>query len=62
MTIKPINRTNGGTIIYRFTPWYYIINQKIIQNIQVVKKKLNLKKPIEPFWFITYFMENYQKN
>ena len=25
------------------TPWYYIINQKIIQNSQVVKKKLNLK-------------------
>ena len=28
MTIKPINRTIGGTIICRFTPWYYIVDQK----------------------------------
>ena len=26
-----------------FTSWYYIIDQKIFQNSQVVKKKLNLK-------------------
>ena len=51
MTIKPINRTIGGTIVCRFTPWYCIINQKIIiQNSQVIKKKLNLK---EPFWLIS---------
>ena len=42
MTIKPINRTIGGTIICSFTPWYYIVDQKIIQNSQMVKKKLNL--------------------
>ena len=48
MTIKPINRTIGGTIICRFTPWYYTIEQKTIQNSQVAKKKLNSK---EPFWF-----------
>ena len=46
MTIKPINRMIGGTIICRFTPWYYIINQKIIQ---VVK----LEKSREPFGFKT---------
>ena len=43
MNIKPVNRTNERTIICIFTSWYYIINQKIIQNKQVVKKKLNLK-------------------
>ena len=43
MNIKPVNRTNERTIICTFTSWYYIINQKIIQNKQVVKKKLNLK-------------------
>ena len=43
MTVKPINGTKGGIIICRFTPWYYIIDQKIIQNRKVVKKKLNLE-------------------
>ena len=33
----------GGTTICTFTPWHYITDQKIIQNSQVVKKKLNLK-------------------
>ena len=45
----------GGTIICTFTPLYYIIDQKIIQNNQVVKKKLNLKFKnfywLRPFWF-----------
>ena len=54
MTIKPI-RTIRGTIIYTFVSWYYIINQKIIQNSKVIKKKLNLKNQgilsIEA-WFI----------
>ena len=43
ITIKPINRAIGGTIICRFTSQYYTIDLKIIQNSQVVKKKLNLK-------------------
>ena len=42
MTIKPINRTKGvlspanSSVII----WYYILNQTMIQNSQVVKKKL----------------------
>ena len=43
MTIKTHKQNKGHTIICTFTSWYYIIDQKIIQNSQVVKKKLNLK-------------------
>ena len=39
MTNKPRNRMKGVLS----SSWYYIINQEIIQNSQVVKKKLNLK-------------------
>ena len=42
-TIKPINRMIRGTIIYTFASQYYIINQRIMKNSQVTKKKLTLK-------------------
>ena len=51
MTFKPVNITMGGTIICKFFPWYYIINQK---------SNSKLEKSRESFWFITQAQKFFQ--
>ena len=43
-----LERKRRDTIICTFTSWYYIVDQKIVQNSQAVRKTFNLR----PLWFI----------
>ena len=53
MTIKPINRTMG-VLLSADSPYGVTSSVKrIIQNSQVIKKKIKLEKSREPFWLIT---------